>query len=165
MFTTLYINFSDMQGQITLESVVVSGRNLNSSKLSCMSSLPARMRMIISKMLCLLCKKEDETTEHFLLRCESLENIRKPILDDILKILDQDDSSHLLQCVLDPTVICPDVNVPELRILERHTRRLCHALHIERYRLLSPSHTFTVLAPVELRFTPIYQIVAHRHDS
>ena len=30
---------------------------------------------------------------------------------------------------------------------------------------LSPSHTFTVLAPVELRFTPIYQIVAHRHDS
>ena len=33
VFTTLYINFSDAQGQITLESVVVSGRNLNSSKL------------------------------------------------------------------------------------------------------------------------------------
>ena len=31
VFTTLYINFSDAQGQITLESVVVSGRNLNSS--------------------------------------------------------------------------------------------------------------------------------------
>ena len=30
--TTLYSNFSDAQGQITLESVVVSGRNLNSSK-------------------------------------------------------------------------------------------------------------------------------------
>ena len=30
--------------------MVVSGRNLNSSKLSCMSSLPARMRMIESKM-------------------------------------------------------------------------------------------------------------------
>ena len=29
--------------------VTVSGRNLNSSKLSCMSSLPARMRMIDSK--------------------------------------------------------------------------------------------------------------------
>ena len=29
--TTLYSNFSDAQGQITLESVVVSGRNLNSS--------------------------------------------------------------------------------------------------------------------------------------
>ena len=34
VFTTLYVNFSDAQGQITLESVVVSGRNLNSSKLS-----------------------------------------------------------------------------------------------------------------------------------
>ena len=49
MFTTLYINFSDVQGQITLVLVVVSGRNLNSSKLSCMSSLPARMRLIKSK--------------------------------------------------------------------------------------------------------------------
>ena len=46
VFTTLYIKFSDAQGQITLELVVVSGRNLNSSKLSCMSSLPARMKMI-----------------------------------------------------------------------------------------------------------------------
>ena len=46
--TTLYSNFSDAQGQITL--VLVSGRNLNSSKLSCMSSLPARMRLIDSKM-------------------------------------------------------------------------------------------------------------------
>ena len=46
VFTTLYINFLDAQGQITLELVVVSGRNLNSSKLSCISLLPARMRMI-----------------------------------------------------------------------------------------------------------------------
>ena len=46
VFTTLYINFSDAQGQITVELVVVSVRNLNSSKLSCMSSSPARMRMI-----------------------------------------------------------------------------------------------------------------------
>ena len=47
MDTTLYSNFSDTQGQITLVLVSVSGRNL---KLSCMSSLPARMRMIDSKM-------------------------------------------------------------------------------------------------------------------
>ena len=57
-FTTLYINFSDAQGQITLELVVVSGRNLNSSKLSCMSSLPARMRMIDSKMKELECSQD-----------------------------------------------------------------------------------------------------------
>ena len=54
--TTLYSNFSDAQGQITLVSV--SGRNLNSSKLSCMSSLPARMRMIESKMKELECSQD-----------------------------------------------------------------------------------------------------------
>ena len=32
VLTTLYINFSDAQGQITLDLVVVSGQNLNSSK-------------------------------------------------------------------------------------------------------------------------------------
>ena len=58
MFTTLYINFSDAQGQITLKSVVVSGRNLNSSKLSCMFLLPARMRMIESKMKELECSQD-----------------------------------------------------------------------------------------------------------
>ena len=58
VFTTLYVNFSDAQGQITLESVVVSGRNLNSSKLSCMSSLPARMRLIESKMKELECSQD-----------------------------------------------------------------------------------------------------------
>ena len=58
VFTTLYVNFSDAQGQITLELVVVSGRNLNSSKLLCMSSLPARMRMIESKMKELECSQD-----------------------------------------------------------------------------------------------------------
>ena len=59
VFTTLYNNFSDAQGQITLELVVVFGRNLNSFKLLFMSSLPARMRMIESKM------KELECSQNF----------------------------------------------------------------------------------------------------
>ena len=58
VFTTLYLNFSDAQGQITPESVVVSDRNLNSSKPLCMSSLPARMRMIESKMKELECSQD-----------------------------------------------------------------------------------------------------------
>ena len=56
--TTLYSNFSDAQGQITLVLVSVSGRNLYSSKLLCMSSLPARMRMIDSKMKELECSQD-----------------------------------------------------------------------------------------------------------
>ena len=59
VFTTLYINFPDAQGQINLELVVVSGRNLYSSKLACMSLLPARIRMIESKM------KELECSQNF----------------------------------------------------------------------------------------------------
>ena len=51
-------NFSDAQGQITLVLVSVSGRNSNSSKLSKMSSLPARMRMIDSKMKELECSQD-----------------------------------------------------------------------------------------------------------
>ena len=58
VFTTLYVKFLDVQGQITLESVVVSGRNLNSSKFLCMSSLPARMRVIESKMKELECSHD-----------------------------------------------------------------------------------------------------------
>ena len=58
VFTALYINFSDAQGQITLELMVVFGRNLNSSKLSCMSSLPAKMRMIESKVKELECSQD-----------------------------------------------------------------------------------------------------------
>ena len=58
MDTTLYSNFSDAQGQITLVLVSVSGQNFNSSKLSCMSSLPARMRMIDSKMKELECSQD-----------------------------------------------------------------------------------------------------------
>ena len=41
--------FSDAQGQLTSQSVVGSGRILNSSELSCMSSLPARMKRIVKK--------------------------------------------------------------------------------------------------------------------
>ena len=59
VFTTLYIDFSDAQGQITLESVVVSSLIWNSSKLSCMSLLPTRMKMIHTKM------KELEWSQHF----------------------------------------------------------------------------------------------------
>ena len=58
MFTTLCINFSDAQRQITLKLVVVSNQNLNSSKLSCMSFLPARMKMIESKMKELECSQD-----------------------------------------------------------------------------------------------------------
>ena len=57
--TTFYSNFSDAQGQITLVLVSVSGRNLNSSEMLWMFSLPASMKKIRSK------KKALEWTQHF----------------------------------------------------------------------------------------------------
>ena len=38
--------FLDVQGQLTPQSVIQSGENSNSSRLSCMSSLPASMKRI-----------------------------------------------------------------------------------------------------------------------
>ena len=49
VFTTLYINFSEAQGQITPELVVVSGRNSNSFKLSC---------------ILVTCKNEDDSIKN-----------------------------------------------------------------------------------------------------
>ena len=58
VFTTLYIDFSDAQGQITLKSVVVSSQNWNSSKLSCMFLLPTVMKMIHTKIKELECSQD-----------------------------------------------------------------------------------------------------------
>ena len=48
--TRLFVDFSDVQGQITPLSMVGSGRNSNSFKHICMSSLPAKKKKIQSKM-------------------------------------------------------------------------------------------------------------------
>ena len=50
VFTTIYIDFKDAQGQITLESVMVSGRKLNSSKLF--------LHVLVT------CKNEDDLIEN-----------------------------------------------------------------------------------------------------
>ena len=56
---TLYSNFSDAQGQITLQSLVRSGQISNSFEMLWMFSIPASMKKIRSKMKAL------EWTQHF----------------------------------------------------------------------------------------------------
>ena len=58
VFTTLYINFSDAQGQITLELVWYLAEICSHPSFLCMSSLPARMMMIDSKMKELECSQD-----------------------------------------------------------------------------------------------------------
>ena len=50
--------FQTYKGKKLFVLVAVSGRNLNSSKLPCMSSLPTRMRLIKSKMKELECPQD-----------------------------------------------------------------------------------------------------------
>ena len=50
VFTTLLIDFSDTQGQLTPKSVMESCRNSNSSELIWLVLLPARMKKIHMKM-------------------------------------------------------------------------------------------------------------------
>ena len=57
--TTLFIDFSDAQGQLTRKSVMDSCRNSNSSKILWLVLLPARMKKIHPKMKAL------ELLQHF----------------------------------------------------------------------------------------------------
>ena len=50
VFTTLFIDFSDAQGQLTPKAVMESCRNSNPSKLLGLTSLPARIKKIHWKM-------------------------------------------------------------------------------------------------------------------
>ena len=58
VLTRLYIFFSNAQGQLTPKSAVECWCNSNSSKLLWLSSLPARMKKIRSKMKALECKQD-----------------------------------------------------------------------------------------------------------
>ena len=57
--TTVFIDFSDAQGQLTLKSVMESCRNSNLTKLLLLSLLPARMKKLHPKMKAL------EWSQHF----------------------------------------------------------------------------------------------------
>ena len=50
--------FSNAQGQVILQSLVESGRNSNSSEILRLSSLPASIKKIRSKMKALECKQD-----------------------------------------------------------------------------------------------------------
>ena len=92
--------------------------------------------------MCLLCRAEDETTEHFL---AALETVRQPALSGIIEIYGQlfGESVHsdiLVQLILDGGSVLngTDVEYGDVRQrIERQTRRLCQSLHIERYKRLA----------------------------
>ena len=99
--------------------------------------------------LCQLCEQEDETREHFLLRCSILDPVRKSVTRLIENIFLENNKSFYdlqeetqMQILLDSSVIIEKFNQKELDSisildrLETLSRRLIYALHIARYRTL-----------------------------
>ena len=105
--------------------------------------------------MCLLCCKEPENVEHFLLRCESLTHVRDQFLHKIYQSLQKSvDVGHfdiiksndtvLTTTILDCTTLIDDVREPVmdniLHEIESTARGLCFALHMKRTALLSQSN-------------------------
>ena len=103
-----------------------------------------RLNIIGSDATCLLCNNEDETIEHFLLRCPQLSNTRSHIINEISRILDDDfkmtleelSISHQVKILLDCTfLVRRSKEIQKLSKLEFQTRRLLHNLHTTRQKL------------------------------
>ena len=104
---------------------------------------------------CLLCCKEPENVEHFLLRCESLTQVRNQFLHkiyqslqksvgvghfDIIKSNDTVLSTTILDCTTLIDVVGEPVMDNVLHEIESTARGLCFALHMKRTALLSQSN-------------------------
>ena len=95
--------------------------------------------------VCLLCQREDETVSHFLLHCPALDSIRNPIIDNIISVCSgvyspTNSPDSFVQLLLDCSALTCFTNTPnneQLHSVEFNSRRLCHALHCERYKLLA----------------------------
>ena len=95
--------------------------------------------------VCLLCQREDETVSHFLLHCPALDSIRNPIIHNIISVCSgvyspTNSPGSFVQLLLDCSALTCFTNTPnneQLHSVEFHSRRLCHALHRERYKLLA----------------------------
>ena len=95
--------------------------------------------------VCLLCQREDETVSHFLLHCPALDSIRNPVIDNIISVCSgvyspTNSPDSFVQLLLDCCALTCFTNTPnneQLHSVEFHSRRLCHALHCERYKLLA----------------------------
>ena len=91
-----------------------------------------------------MCRSGNETLEHFLINCPSLESVRRPIIDCIYTILGDNDALNciqkplgLMKLVIDmsmvlPSYLCDDTCGCDI---EFQCRRLIYNLHAMRNRL------------------------------
>jgi hypothetical protein len=94
---------------------------------------------------CLLCIKEAENKEHFILKCEKLSSIRNPIIEEISMLLNtcniefqELSNPEKIQLILDITTITKRWKLPPASVViaEHLTRRLLNQIHLARYRIV-----------------------------
>jgi hypothetical protein len=94
-----------------------------------------------ANILCLLCSKDKETIEHFILDCERLEEVKKPILQEIEEILNDKETSWKclpqdtkIQLLLDITPVISKLNLDPASVanIEYCSRRHMFQLHMLR---------------------------------
>ena len=100
--------------------------------------------------VCQLCKEDDETLQHFLLDCKTLEEARQPILIDFVRVLEELINKYpvsaeytLIQLLIDSDIVIQtdksklhkDIRTL-VDTLHYHSRRLTYKLHAVRYNKL-----------------------------
>ena len=101
---------------------------------------------------CLLCQRDNETLEHYILNCSALDRVRLPILNQISisyknlsgKTFERLESNLKIQIIIDCSFLIgqkrgnrSNVIIQDLSELEFHSRRLAHMLYVHKYSLLN----------------------------
>ena len=95
---------------------------------------------------CLMCMEEPETVEHFLVKCSALAGVRQPIMDGIVRCVEgfmqtPIETETLVQILLDSAGVFGDLKDSQvknaIKDIETLSKRLCYALHTERYKRLN----------------------------
>ena len=93
--------------------------------------------------ICLICKEEPETVDHFLIRCSALAEGRQPIMDNIIRCAEcfmqaPIETEILVQLLLDCAGVFSDRRDNHIQSvakdIEKLAKRLCLTLHTERYK-------------------------------
>ena len=101
----------------------------------------------ISSPECLLCHTGDEDVPHFLIMCPVFEEIRKPIIQEIISLVpiihsnhptiwSKEDLCHLIMDSTHPDVPHFNLSQDDICSIEEKSRQLCYSLHKARAKMM-----------------------------
>ena len=114
-----------------------------------LQSIRAKFNQYQVSKLCPLCRESDETLQHFILQCVTLQSTRRSFINALYEIVGSTNDEELLRLILDPSTACAhsgNSDEPWLTHIYSLTRRLCFALHVQRNTLLASLQSDSLLA-------------------